>query len=143
MKELVLGIWLGIQGCVDFKYKEIPLWFSIFGAIIGIVFCVVEERELGSVVLSCVPGVAALVFSKLTKEVIGYGDGIVLIVMGIFLSLEHLLSIVMAAFSIAGIVALVLLVIFRKKGNHRIPFIPFLSLAYGIECLIKLGGNGA
>lgn len=142
MKELILGIWLGVQGCVDFKYKEIPLWFSILGAIIGIIFCFAEKRALGNVLLSCVPGVAALVFSRLTKEIMGYGDGIVLVVMGIYLSLEHLISIGITAFTIAGVAALILLVVFQKKGSYRIPFIPFLSMAYGIEYLMKLGENG-
>ncbi len=140
MKEIVLGIWLGIQGGLDLKYKEIPLWFAIFGGMGGMVFCVLERRTLGEVVLSCLPGVIALVFSKLTKEVMGYGDGIVFLVMGIYLSLERLLAIGMLAFMIAGVVALILLVIFRKKGNYRIPFLPFLSLAYGIEYWIGKGG---
>lgn len=140
MKEIVLGIWLGIQGGLDLKYKEIPLWLAVFGGIAGIVFCIIERRTLGEVVLSCLPGVIALIFSKLTKEVMGYGDGIVFLVMGIYLSLERLLTIGMLAFMIAGVVALILLVMFRKKGNYRIPFLPFLTLAYGIEYWIGKGG---
>lgn len=140
MKEIVLGIWLGIQGGLDLKYKEIPLWLAILGGMAGIAFCVLERRPLGEVVLSCLPGVIALIFSKLTNEVMGYGDGIVFLVMGIYLSLERLLAIGMLAFMIAGVVALVLLVIFRKKGSYRIPFLPFLGLAYGIEYWIARGG---
>lgn len=142
MKTLILGIWLGIQGYIDLRYKEIPLWFSALGAMLGIVFCIIERRDIVSVLLACMPGFMMLVFSKLTREVIGYGDGIVLVVMGIFLSLESLLSTGMTAFTIAGVVALVLLVGFKKRGSHRIPFIPFLSVAYGIECLTKIGGSG-
>ena len=140
MKEIVLGIWLGIQGGLDLKYKEIPLWLAIFGGVVGMVFCILERRTLGDVVLSCLPGVIALIFSKLTNEVMGYGDGVVFLVMGIFLSLERLLAIGMLAFLIAGVAALVLLVIFRKKGNYRIPFLPFLCMAYGIEYWIAKGG---
>lgn len=140
MKEIVLGIWLGIQGGLDLKYKEIPLWLALFGGIAGLVFCIIERRTLGEVVLSCLPGVIALVFSKVTKEVMGYGDGIVFLVMGIYLSLEQLLAIGMLAFLIAGVVALILLVFFRKKRNYRIPFLPFLCIAYGIEYWIAKGG---
>lgn len=139
MKEIILGILLGVQGCIDLKYKEIPLWLSILGAGIGVWFCIEEERAFVSVFLACVPGVIALLFSKFTKEVMGYGDGILLVVMGIYLPLEKLLSIGMLAFGIAGIVALALLVIFRKKGNYKIPFIPFLSLAYALEYFIVVG----
>jgi leader peptidase (prepilin peptidase)/N-methyltransferase len=139
MKEIVLGIWLVTQGGIDLKYKEIPLWLAIFGGVAGIVFCILEKRMPGEILLACLPGVIALVFSKLSGEVMGYGDGIVFLVMGIYLSLERLLAIGMLAFSIAGVAALVLFVIFRKNGNCRIPFLPFLSLAYGIEWWIGKG----
>lgn len=142
MKEIVLGILLGVQGCIDLKYKEIPLWLSLLGAGVGVGFCIEEERTLVSIFLACIPGIVALLFSKLSKEVMGYGDGILLVVMGIYLPLEKLLSIGMLAFGIAGIVALALLVVFQKKGNYKIPFVPFLTLAYVLEYFITIGETG-
>lgn len=142
MKELLLGILLGIQGYLDFRNKEIPLWISSLGAGVGVVFCIVEEREVMNILISCLPGIFALMFSKLTREVMGYGDSILLLVMGIYLPLEELLSIGMLAFGIAGIVALILLVFFQKRGREEIAFVPFLSIAYALEYLIRLGENG-
>lgn len=139
MKEIVLGIWLVVQGGIDFKYKEIPLWLSIVGGIIGAVFCITENRSFICVLSACFPGMLMLGFSWLTKEVIGYGDGIVLMVMGIYLTISQLLSIGIMAFCVAGVVALLLLVLFRKNGSYRMPFIPFLAIAYGIQYLIELG----
>lgn len=139
MKEIVLGVLLVIQGGIDFKNKEIPLWLSLLGGIIGVIFCVTEGRDINEILFACMLGLGALLFSKMTKEVIGYGDGILLVVMGLYLSLENLMSVVMLAFGIAGIVALVLLVVFRKNGHYEIPFVPFLSLAYVLEYCIALG----
>ena len=141
MKEIILGIWLGIQGVMDFKYKEIPLWFTWLGGVVGIVICVQEERTVFEVLVSCLPGLVVIFFSWMTKEIIGYGDGIVLLVMGFYLSLSQVLSIGMFAVFIAGIVALILLTIFQKRGSYRIPFIPFLTLAYGVDYLIRIGEN--
>lgn len=141
MKEIILGIWLGIQGVMDFKYKEIPLWFTLLGGVVGIVICVREERTVFEVLVSCLPGLVVIFFSWMTKEIIGYGDGIVLLVMGFYLSLSQVLSIGMFAVFIAGIVALILLTIFQKRGSYRIPFIPFLTLAYGVDYLIRIGEN--
>ncbi|MBQ3558701.1 MAG: prepilin peptidase [Agathobacter sp.] len=141
MKEIILGIWLGIQSVMDFKYKEIPLWFTLLGGVVGIVICVREERTIGEVLVSCLPGLVVIFFSWMTKEIIGYGDGIVLLVMGFYLSLSQVLSVGMFAVLIAGIVALILLTVFQKKGSYRIPFIPFLTLAYGIDYLIRIGEN--
>ena len=141
MKELVFGIWLGIQGYFDFKYKEIPLWLSLFGGGLGIFLCIIEKRNIMDVLLACIPGVILLIFSWLTKEVIGYGDGIVFLIMGTYMSLSQICAIGMSAFSIAGIFALILIVIFHKKGKDQIPFIPFLVLAYGMEYLADIGGT--
>ena len=140
MKEVILGIWLVILAGFDFKAKEIPLWLSVLGGVIGIGFCIVEKRALGDLVLSCIPGIILLGVSWITKEVIGYGDGIVFVVLGTYLSISKLVSIGMLAFFVAGIVALVLLVVFRKNGRYRMPFVPFLVIAYGLGHLMQLGG---
>ena len=137
MKEMVLGIVLGIQAGIDWKWKEIPLWLSLVGIAGGIVFCIQEERAWTSVLIACIPGGISLLFSRFTGEVIGYGDGILFLMLAFYLSLEEILSVGMVAFSIAGVVALVLLLVFHKKGKERIAFIPFLSLAYVWCCLVS------
>ena len=128
-----------VQGGIDFKYKEIPLWLSILGGTIGVVFCITENRPFTSVLSACFPGILMLGFSWLTKEVIGYGDGIVLMVMGIYLTISQLLSIGMMAFCVAGVVALLLLVLCKKNGSYRIPFVPFLAISYGIQYMLEHG----
>ena len=139
MREWILGIWLGIQGYWDFKFKEIPLWFSLVGGGGVLLFCVIEQREFLQVVISCIPGMCALVFSWTSKEAMGYGDGIVILILGCYLSLSQLLFVILLAFGSAGVFALVLLVFFHKRGKYRIPFIPFLGIAYGIDYVIKIG----
>lgn len=139
MKEIIVGIWLVVLGYIDGKQKEIPMWFTLLGGVVGIGFCIGEGRAIESIALSCLPGLLALVFSRLTREVMGYGDGIVVGILGLFWPVRQLLSIGMSAFALAGLVALVLLVVFQKKGNYRIPFLPFLCLAYVIDICVKLG----
>lgn len=141
MKEIILGTWLGIQGIIDFKYKKIPLCLSVAGAILGVVFSLVEGRAFREIGFSVVPGILALLFAKITKEILGYGDGIVFLVMGLYLNLEQLLSVVLLSFVLAGFVGIILLVIFKKNKDDRIPFLPFLGVAYWIEFgFIVVGG---
>ena len=96
-----------------------------------------EKRDVESILWALVPGILAMIFSKLTNEVMGYGDGITLMVLGVFLPLERIVSIGMLAFVIAGVAALFLLVVFRKKGSYRIPFVPFLAVAYVMDYFIR------
>jgi leader peptidase (prepilin peptidase)/N-methyltransferase len=139
IKVIIVGIWLSVLGWIDCKHKEIPMWLAMLGGVIGIGFCIWEGRSIEGIVLSCLPGILTLVFSRLTKEVIGYGDGIVMGILGLFWKIGQLLSIGMTAFVLAGMVALVLLVVFQKKGSSRMPFIPFLCVAYGIDIWARFG----
>lgn len=141
MKELIFGIWISLLSYIDFKNKEIPLWFSLLGGCVGVFFCFLEGRVWTNVIIACVPGILALIFSRLTQEVLGYGDGIVLVIMGIYMSISQILSIGMLAFILAGVIALVLVVVFRKKGDYQIPFIPFLAIACGIVYVSRIGGS--
>lgn len=139
MKEIVLGCLLGILAWFDYKYKEIPILVTILGAGVGICFCVAEMRSITDLLIACLPGMAALGFSWISRETMGYGDGIVLGMMGLYLSITQLISIGLQAFGVAGVVALILLVLFHKNGNYRIPFIPFLGIAYGFDWVVRMG----
>lgn len=139
MKEIILGLWLGTLSLLDFRDREIPIGLTLLGGLIGMVFGIWEKRDIFELVLSCLPGCLAMVFAWVSKETIGYGDGLVLIIMGIYLPISNLLSIGLQAIMIAGVVALVLLVVFHKRGSYRLPFIPFLGLAYGCESFIQWG----
>lgn len=136
----IAGIVLCIQSIWDMKKKKIPLIVSITAGIIGIVLCMFLERELMSIFTALVPGVVCLICGKVSGEAVGYGDGIVLIVMGFYYSLEQLIIICMTAFGTAGIVGIVLLLIFKKRGNYEIPFVPFLLIGWSVERVFFVGG---
>lgn len=134
-----IGIVLTIQSYWDFRYKKIPSAVSIVGGILGILLCIFEKRELSEVMLAFVPGILCFCFCRISQEAVGYGDAIIFTVLGLFYSLETIISICMVAYSVAGIVSLVLLLFFHKKGNYEIPFIPFLWMGWSIEFLFLMG----
>ena len=138
MKEIVLGIWLGVLGIWDFKYKEIPLWFSVCGGGIGVLYVVLERKSIEEVLIACLPGLGALLFSWVSRERMGYGDGVVLLAMGFYLSIHQVMLMGMLAFFLAAVVALLLIIIGKKKRNYRMPFVPILWVAYVFS--IGIGG---
>lgn len=129
-----------IQTYWDIRYKEIPILVSLVGGILGVVICIWEQRGFVDVMCALIPGIAALLIGRISKEAIGYGDGVLLCVMGFYFTLEELLAVCMIAFMAAALIALILLVVFHKKGSYEIPFVPFLLIAYGVENLVKAGG---
>lgn len=138
--RVIVGIVIGIQTYWDIKRKEIPSLVSVVGGGIGIVFCFVLERSGTDVILSLMPGAFCLLYGGLTREAIGFGDGILLCVMGLFYDVEHLLWICMSAWIFVGMVALWLLLIVHKKRDYTIPFVPFLLLGWSLEILLHMGG---
>ena len=115
---------------IDLKNKEIPLWFSLLGGCVGVVFCFLEGRVWTNVIIACVPGILALIFSWLTREVLGYGDGIVLMMIGGMDGYRGSFAVLCLGSFLAAIFCVVLLAIRKVKKHSRIPYVPFLTGAY-------------
>lgn len=139
LKSVVVGILLLVQGYRDLREKEIPVWVTILGGILGLILSVFEERTMLDMVYAFLPGIFCLFFAKISREAIGYGDGILLCGLGCMYSIEKLLSICMIASVLGGITALVLFIFFHKKGNYEIPFVPFLFLGWLVDTMM-VGG---
>ena len=65
-----------------------------------------------------------------THESIGYGDGCLFVMTGLFLGFWENLVLLLLASVLAGIGAAVLLFFRKKKKKERIPFVPFVFTAY-------------
>ena len=75
-------------------------------------------------------GLGFLAVSKVSGEALGYGDSILITILGIFLGFWNILSVLMAAFLLAAVFSAVML---ARRGFTRkssFPFVPFLAAAY-------------
>lgn len=140
--NIMTGICLLIQGIWDIRTKEIPMWISLCLGGCSFLYSVCNEREWMSIGLALIPGVVCLILGYVTRQAVGYGDGILICALGMFYSVEELLAICMIAIFFAGIVGLVLLVAFKKKGSYEIPFVPFLFAGWFVQYVInQVGGQ--
>lgn len=126
---------LVIQSYFDLKSRKIPTVISFIGGAIGLIFSVYNKREIELLFWALIPGGICLLLGRITRESIGYGDGIIVGILGLFYDLEQVMSICLIAFGFAGISGLMLFIIFKKKGSYEIPFVPFLFLGWGIQLL--------
>lgn len=118
----------------DIKEKEVSLWkLKIYG-FLSLAVCLWDiltiEKDTFSLIekglLGLIPGLFLLFIAKVTKEAIGYGDGLILLFIGISLGFWESLGVLFTG--LLGVFLTSVLVFFccgRKKG-FRIPFIPFL-----------------
>lgn len=133
--EIFLFFFLAVCAVFDGLKKQIPLavvWLGMLTAICLRVDGVMGEASLFSVALSLVPGAAFFLLGFVTREKVGYGDGWVLLMIGLFLDFPRCFLILLAGLLIESVAALVLLVFRKIQRDKEIPFCPFLLLGMGV-----------
>ena len=121
--QITFLIYMIILAVMDIKRRQVHLGFLLSG-IIWVILSVICERTVstGEIIAGILAGVFFLLISKLTKESFGYGDSILIVIMGAFLGFWSLMSVLFMAFF------MLLKTKFHKKS--KFPFIPFLMAAY-------------
>lgn len=138
LEIVVVGILLLIQSICDIRWKKIPLCVTVAGVVIGSMFFFWENKSWLELGLSSLPGVMCLLFSKISREALGYGDSYLLCMMGFFYSVEELLFILLLAMGLAGVVGVFLLIVWKKSRKYELPFVPFLFIAYGVNVWMRI-----
>lgn len=138
IKEIVLLAGLGIMSVEDIRKKGIKRLWLIGLGIVGLIFMIADAEVLCvSFLLRFVPGVVFVLLAWATREQIGMGDALLILVMGWYLNAIELVDVCLLAFFIAGLVALVLLVVIRKSKKFELPMVPFIFAGYVVMlCLV-------
>ncbi len=129
--RVVFAGYLGVLTVMDIRNKRLNLLFLLSGFLLMTAgfFC---KREIHPLLLATGAGVGLvfLLASRVTGESFGYGDSILIMIMGGFLGFWDILSLLTAAFLLAAVFSVIMLV--RKKFNRKtaFPFVPFLMIAY-------------
>ena len=131
IQKTVLLLELFLCAWIDNRERMVYVWLllpaGLFG--IGVQLCL-GGLSVTEMVCATLPGVACLLLSLVTKGSIGAGDGMVLIMTGIFLGFWENLNLLVCSLMLSGILALFLLVLKKKRRNDRLPMLPFVLVAY-------------
>lgn len=130
-------LFLGIGTWFDIRYRELPMNFLMIYGVFG-VFCNVflKYQSMKAVVFGGMIGVCFLLIGRITKEAIGYGDGIGIGILGIFEGFSAMVPVVFGAFFVSGIYGLWKLWWLKQCGRDTMPFFPFLLAAFvGVKIL--------
>lgn len=126
-------IFILIGTIFDIKKKEIPILLIVIFGIVSIALAVrVENQNWQMVLFSLIPGATMLALSLCTRESIGYGDGFVVLVLGVLLGISKCLSCVFLGFFLSSVYSLLLLVFKKVNGKSRFPYMPFLAVGLGV-----------
>lgn len=131
--HICLIIILGVICVFDIKRKKIPVYMLIILAAAGIISnFTVGEFDIEKRIIAMLPGMILLIVSMITKQQIGYGDGLIILIMGLYIDIDDILSIVLSSFLLSSIAAIILMTVFKKKKNFEMAFSPFLLIGYGL-----------
>lgn len=129
-KFMVLGL-LGLCTWEDLKRKELTLIYILLFGICGVcLHLFYPECSIYSMLWGMLPGAAMMIVSCMTHGKAGMGDGILLVVTGVYLGGMGNLKLLFTGLVLAALWSLWLLVSGKKKRKDRIAFVPFLLLSY-------------
>lgn len=131
MVNIVMLAFCSIQ---DIREKEISLWklkiYGFLAAAVSIWEIFPLKDNLFTLIcrffVGLLPGLFLLILAKITKQAVGYGDGLVLLFIGGSLGFWECLSILFAGLFSVFLAAVFSALLLGRKKDMEIPFIPFL-----------------
>ena len=131
MEQAILGSFLGLNTIIDIKKQEVSMPLIILYGITGVVLTVLGKTTvLSDFMGGMVIGGLILILHKLTRGGIGMGDGYLLMVTGMYLGFLKNLILIFYAMLLTAAVSVFLLICKRADRKKKMPFVPFLFIAY-------------
>jgi len=124
-----IGVMLLIGSIEDLRHRRLnPYWLLLHAC-----FAVVLRAVFGGI-LSGLAGVSIgimlLGVAYLSHQKIGYGDGLVFAVSGLYLGFWENFSLLFISLVFCALAGMVLMAIGKIKKGQSLPFIPFVLCAY-------------
>lgn len=131
IRTIALLSGLSIMSIEDIKKREVrSLWFILMGAVGLLILIAMEEVGTMDTLFRFVPGVICLLLAWMTRQQIGYGDALLILVLGLYLQTVVLLNVCLVTLMLAGMVSLLLLTCARKSKTFELPLVPFVLAGY-------------
>lgn len=138
VQELSVIAMLGICSWEDVKNRKINILWPVLFTIEGIMCWIFWwQQPIAKLLPAVIPGFAILALALMMRQGIGQGDGILLVVMGIFLGAARAIWVFIYALFLSAGYALYLYIIKRKSKTYEIPFVPFMLISFVIELILR------
>lgn len=126
--EIIFLTWESVE---DLRCQRLSIYslgcFMVLGLGVRIFY---QKTGIGEIFISMTAGICMMLISRITKEAIGYGDGMVILITGIYAGMKVTLCTLVFAF--IAMMFLSSVIIWRKGFHHdiRLPFVPCILLGY-------------
>lgn len=129
--EIIICVFLSYHSICDIRTRKINIPVCVgFGVVGFFVFGISNSRNVLSLAIGVLTGVCLMIFSYLTEEAVGMGDGYVVAAAGIWAGGEKTLAVLMSALFLAAGFGILRICAGKANGKTEIAFIPFFALSY-------------
>lgn len=136
MKYFLSGLLLLISSITDFKRREISgVVLLIFFPISLLYYLFSIPKSVFDILGRLFVGFFILLCAYVSRESIGYGDGLIMIITGILLGGYENLELLLLALFLSSIFGLAMIII-GKQRKVGLPFVPFLFVSLLIERIL-------
>lgn len=114
---------------IDLEHKIIPDRLNIAGAIIGIIYIILDKTVIFDRLIGFSIGLGLFLVIAVLTNAMGGGDIKLMAVLGLIFGIKGVLFITLLSFVVGAIISVVLLILKVKSRKDQIAFGPFISLS--------------
>lgn len=115
----------------DIRFRKVSTSWLAMGGVMAAVYCLVFQREQWILsAMGLLTGALFILISRLTGEGIGYGDSIMISILGLYLGIWSLLEMLVITWCLVAIAAMIILVKKKYARKAAIPLMPFIMMGY-------------
>ena len=137
MASICVLSFLGINSYLDIRKGQISLCLAAIYAALGILYIILYGQQQLILLVGAVPGLLLLPVAKFSGGALGMGDGLVVLISGLYMGIWRTLEFVTLALLLAAVWAGFLMIFKKKDRKASFPFIPFLLAAYALPWMIR------
>ena len=131
-----MAVYLVLLSVPDIRSRRLDVRWIVFGLLYtGIMQLLILHMSAGELLAGAGVGIVFLLVSRLGKESFGYGDSLLITVLGCFLGFWDVMTVLLGAFAAAAVFGLGMMLCGKFNRKSAFPFVPFLAAAYAGELL--------
>ena len=116
----------------DVREKKVSVYKVLVFTVLALIYRAFTNQLLWmEMIINLVPGGMMILLAILTKEGIGYGDGMTVMVLGLWTNVWFTTGVLCVAILLSGIFGSICLIVTKREV---IPFVPFLLV--GLEVML-------
>ena len=146
-ESALLLVWLCLLAAWDIRRGELPAVLLAAGGTAGLLLRITNlaaGTALSVLAAAYLPGLAAggllLAAARISREAVGYGDGICFCLLAFWLPWEELYTLLFTALVLCALPGLAAGLILGRRLK-ALPFLPFVAGAYLVLLLLALSGG--